>query len=122
MNSTIAEDIKKVIDMGDSRPSNVVIGGLKPVTVLEGKENEFESLFKELAVKVRKHDKRCNYSDLYKSEQPRNYIVMEQYEDKEALQMHQKSEHGQHHFPKLRERIENMDVTYYVCVTPLNST
>ena len=122
MNSTITEDIKKVIDMGDLLPENVVIGGLKHVTVVEGKENEFESLFKELAVKVRKHDKRCNYYDLYKSEQPRNYIVMEQYEDKEALQMHQKSEHGQHYFPKLRERIENMDVTYYVCVTPLNST
>ena len=122
MNSTIAEDIKKVIDMGDSLPSNVVIGGLKHVTVVEGKENEFESLFKELAAEVRKHDKRCNYYDLYKTEQSRNYIVMEQYEDKEALQMHQKSEHGQHYFPKLRERIENMEVTYYVCVTPLNST
>ena len=47
---------------------------------------------------------------------------MEQYEDKEALQTHQKSEHGQRYFPKLRERIDNMDVTYYVCVTPLNST
>lgn len=78
MNSTIADDIKKVIDMGDSLPSNVVIGGLKHVTVVEGNEDEFESLFKELAAKVRKQDKRCNYYDLYKSEQPRNYIVMEQ--------------------------------------------
>jgi quinol monooxygenase YgiN len=122
MNSTITEDIKQVIDMGDLLPANVVIGGLKHVTVVEGKENEFESLFKELAVKVRKHDKRCNYYDLYKSEQTRNYTVMEQYEDKEALQMHQKSEHGQHYFPKLRERIENIEVTYYVCVAPLKST
>lgn len=122
MNTTIAEDIKKVIDMGDSLPPNVVIGGLKNVTVMEGKEAEFESLFKELAVKVRKHDKRCNYYDLYKSGQPRTYIVMEQYENKEALQMHQKSEHGQHYFPKLRERIEGMEVIYYVCIAPLNST
>ncbi len=121
MNSTITQDIKKVIDMGDSLPSKVVIGGLKHVTVVKGKENEFESLFKELAVEVRKHEKRCNYYDLYKSEQPRNYIVMEQYEDKEALQMHQKSEHGQNYFPKLRERIEKMEVSYYVCVAPLNS-
>jgi quinol monooxygenase YgiN len=120
--STIAEDIKKVIDMGDSLPPNVVIGGLKRVTVVEGKEDEFELLFKELAVEVRKNDKRCNYYDLYKSEPPRTYIVMEQYEDKEALQMHQKSEHGQHYFPKLRERIEKMEVSYYICVSPLNST
>jgi hypothetical protein len=65
--STIPEDIKKAIDMGDSLPPNVVTGGLKHVTVVEGKENEFVSLFKELAVEVRKHDKRCNYYDLYKS-------------------------------------------------------
>ena len=63
MNSTITEDIKKVIDIGDSLPANVVIGGLKHVTIVEGKENEFESLFKELAIEVKKHDKRCNYYD-----------------------------------------------------------
>ena len=30
---------------------------------MEGKENEFESLFKELAVTIRDHDKECNYYD-----------------------------------------------------------
>jgi hypothetical protein len=46
------EDIKKVIDMGESLPPDKVVGGLKSVTVLEGKENEFELLFTELAAKV----------------------------------------------------------------------
>ena len=55
------EDIKKVIDMGESLPPDKVVGGLKSVTVLEGKENEFELLFTELAAKVRDHDKECNY-------------------------------------------------------------
>ena len=61
--SKMVEDIKKVIDMGDPLPPNVVIGGLKCVNIVEGKEDEFESLFKELPVEVRKQDKRCNYYD-----------------------------------------------------------
>lgn len=72
--------------MGESPPPGKVVGGLKSVTVLEGKENEFELLFTELATKVRDHDKECNYYDLYKSRQPRTYLVMEQYENRDALQ------------------------------------
>ena len=71
MTTTVAKEIKKVIDMGESLPPDKIVGGLKHVTVMEGKENEFESLFRELAREVRKHDKGCNYYDLYKSEQPR---------------------------------------------------
>ena len=48
--TTIAEEIKKTIDMGESLPPDKVVGGIKHVTVMEGKENEFESLFTELAV------------------------------------------------------------------------
>jgi hypothetical protein len=77
--TTSAKDIEKVIDKVESLPSpgNVAVGGLKHVIVKEGKENEFESLFRELASKVREHDKGCNYYDLYRSEQPRTYLVME---------------------------------------------
>ena len=53
------------------------MGGLKSVTVMEGKENEFESLFRKLAAKVRDHDKKCYYYDLCKSEQPRTYLFMQ---------------------------------------------
>lgn len=118
---TNAEDIKKVVEMGESLPSNKVIGGLKRVTVKQGKENEFESLCRELASKVREYDKGCNYYDLYRSGQPRTYLVMEQYENKDALQRHQKSEHGKYYFPKIRELLENIDVTYYECSLPLKS-
>jgi hypothetical protein len=51
------EEIKEVVDMGELLPSDKMVGGLKTVIVLEGKENEFESLFIELAAKVRDHDK-----------------------------------------------------------------
>ena len=77
-------------------PPNVVIGGLKCVNIVECKEDEFEPLFKELAVEVRKHGKRCNYYDLYNYKQPKTCSVMEQCEDKEPIQMHQKSKHGWH--------------------------
>lgn len=56
--------------------------------------------------RVRKHEKGCNYFDLYKSELPRNYLVMEQYENRYALQRHQGSEHGKYYFPKIRELLE----------------
>ena len=112
---TIVENIKKVVDMGESLPQDRIVGGLKYVIVKQGKENEFESLFRELASKVREHDKECNYYDLYKSEQPRTYLVMEQYENRDALQRHQKSEHGKYYFPKIRELLDEIDVKYYEC-------
>ena len=119
--TTITEDIEKVIDMGKSLPPDTIVGGIKSVTVMEGKTNEFESLFRELAVKVREHDNECNYYDLYKSEQPRTYLVMEQYENKDALQKHQKSDHGKYYFPKIRELLENIEVNYFECTTRLKS-
>jgi quinol monooxygenase YgiN len=83
---------------------------------MEDKENEFELLYRELAAEVRKHDdKGCNYYDLYKSEQLRTYLVMEQYKNKDALQQHQKSDHGKYYFPKMREMIEKIEVTYFEC-------
>jgi len=119
--TVIKEEIKKVADMGELLPSDKIVGGLKTVTVLEGKENEFESLFIELAAKVRDHDKECNYYDLYKSKQSRTYLVMEQYENSNALQRHQKSDYGKYYFPKIRELLENIDVNYFECTTRLKS-
>jgi quinol monooxygenase YgiN len=118
---TIAEDIERVIDLGESLPPDKIVGGLKHITVLEGKENEFESLFRELAVEVRKHNKECNYYDLYKSERPRRYLVMEQYKNRNALQEHQKSEHGKYYFPKIRELLESIEVSYFEYAVQLKS-
>jgi quinol monooxygenase YgiN len=116
------EDIKKVVDMGESLPPNKIVGGIKRATVKQGSENEFESLIRELAAKVRENDKGCNYYDLYRSEHPRTYLVMEQYENRDALQRHQKSEHGKYYFPRIRELLENIEVSYYECALPLKSS
>lgn len=113
--SKIREDIKKQQDRGDLLPPNKVIGDLKHVIVKAGKEKEFESLFNELATKAKEHDSGVNYYDLYKSEQPRAYVVMSQYENKDALQRHQKSEHGMYYFPKIRELLEKIEVSYHLC-------
>jgi quinol monooxygenase YgiN len=112
--SSIANDIKKLQDRANSLPPDKVIGDLKYVVVREGKEKECESLFRELADKVRTLEKGVNYYDLYKSEQPRTYIVMAQYENREALQSHQASEHGKYYFPKIRELLEKIEVTYHI--------
>lgn len=50
--STMVENIKKVIYMDDPIPPNVVIRGSKCVNIVKFKEDEFEPLFKELAVEV----------------------------------------------------------------------
>jgi quinol monooxygenase YgiN len=118
---TIVEDIKKQQDKGDLLPPDKIIGDLKHVIVKEGKESEFESLFRELATKAKEHDKGVNYYDLYKSEQPRTYVVMAQYENRDALQRHQRSEHGKYYFPKIRELIEKIEVSYHLCSVQLNS-
>lgn len=118
---TISEDIEKAIDLGESLPPDRIVEGLKHITVLEGKENGFESIFRELAAEVRKHDKECNYYDLYKSKQPRSYLVMEQYKNRNALQQHQKSEHGKYYFPKIREQLESIEVRYFECAVLLKS-
>lgn len=91
------------------------MGGIKSVTVMEGKENEFESLFKELAAKVRDCDNGCNYYDLYKSERPRTYLVMEQYKNKTILQQHQRSEYGKYYLPNLHWIMEKIEVGYFEC-------
>ena len=120
--STIAEDIKKQQDKGDLLPPDKIIGDLKHVIVKEGKESEFESLFRELATKAKEHDKGVTYYDLYKSEQqPRTYVVMAQYENKDALQRHQRSEHGKYYFAKIRELIEKIEVSYLLCSVQLKS-
>lgn len=55
--TSIAEDIKKVVDMGKSLPANKIVGGIKRATVKQGMENEFESLFRELSAKYEKKEK-----------------------------------------------------------------
>jgi quinol monooxygenase YgiN len=46
---------------------------------------------------------------------------MAQYKNKDALQRHQRSEHGKYYFPKIRELVEKIEVTYHIGAVQLRS-
>jgi quinol monooxygenase YgiN len=91
-----------------------IVGGLKVVTVAQGREHEFEALFAELRKEIRVHEPGCLLYSLLKSRKnPRAYIVHEQYIDQAALDAHQKSPHGARYFPKIRAILEKIVVEYF---------
>jgi quinol monooxygenase YgiN len=91
-----------------------MVGGLKVLTVVPGHEREFEALFAELRTEMRIHEPGCLLYSLLRSRQnPRAYIVHEQYVDQNALEAHEKSAHGAHYFPKIRAILEHIEVEYF---------
>ena len=84
------------------------------VQVKRGQEAEFERLFAELRSEMRTHEPGCLVYSLLKSRAKSGaYIVHEQYQDQEALDMHQKSAHGAKYFPLMREMVEKIQVEYF---------
>jgi quinol monooxygenase YgiN len=97
----------------------MLIGGLKIITVKEGHEQEFESLFSELRKIMRDEEPGCLLYTLLKSPtNPRSYIVQEQYRDAAALEAHQSSAHGRIYFPKMRTILESITAEYFDLVVP----
>ncbi len=89
-------------------------GGLKIITVLPGKETEFEQLFFATLEHIKKEEIGTVYYDLYKSRKDaRAYVVTERYLDVVAWQRHQDSEYGKIYFPKIRALLEKIDVEYF---------
>jgi len=75
----------------------VAIGLLATITVLEGKNAEFENAFLDLTEKVRENEPGNIFYALHKSAQdPQVYKVMEQYDSHEALELHSKTEYFRH--------------------------
>lgn len=72
----------------------MAIGLLAKITVLEGKNAEFEQAFLALAEQVRANEPGNVFYALHKSaDDPQVYKVMEQYESQAALELHSRSEH-----------------------------
>jgi quinol monooxygenase YgiN len=91
-----------------------MVGGLKIILVKPGHEQEFESLFGELRLKMREHEPDCLLYTLLRSRtNPRSYIVQEQYRDESALTAHQSSPSGKVYFPKIRAILESITVEYF---------
>ena len=72
----------------------MAIGLLATITVLEGKNKEFEQTFLDLTEKVRADEPGNVFYALHKSgSDPQVYTVMEQYDNPEALDAHGKSDY-----------------------------
>ena len=72
----------------------MAIGLTAKLHVSEGKNTEFEAIFKQLVSAVLTNEKGCLLYALHQSrENPQTYIVLEQYVDESALQSHNKTEH-----------------------------
>jgi len=72
----------------------MAIGLLATITVLEGKNDEFEQTFLDLTEKVRANEPGNIFYALHKSgSDPQVYKVMEQYDSPEALDAHGKSDY-----------------------------
>ena len=74
----------------------MAIGLLATITVKEGANEEFESVFTDLTAQVRANEPGNIFYVLHRSQsEPRVYKVMEQYESAVALGAHSQSEHFQ---------------------------
>lgn len=79
-----------------------MIGIVAKLKIKEGKEQEFETVFKSLAEKVRANEPGNNFYELHKDRNdPQTYVVLEQYKDEEAVEAHRNSEHFKAAGPKL---------------------
>lgn len=72
----------------------MAIGLLAKISVQEGKNEAFEKAFLALTAKVRANEPGNIFYALNRSQtDPQLYVVMEQYADAEALEMHRKSDY-----------------------------
>ncbi|MFT6408616.1 MAG: quinol monooxygenase YgiN [Arenicella sp.] len=72
----------------------MAIGVTAILRVQEGKNEEFEAVFKQLEEAVNSNEDGCNFYALHQSrDDAQAYMVLEQYADEEALAAHGKTEY-----------------------------
>ena len=77
-------------------------GVVATLKVQEGKEAEFEAIFRELMDKVTAHEPGNHLYRVFRSRKDNStYVVMEIYADDDALKAHGKSEHFRAMSPRL---------------------
>jgi quinol monooxygenase YgiN len=80
----------------------MAIGVVATLKVHEGKEAEFEGVFRELMDQVRAQEPGNHLYRLFHSRNDKStYVVMEIYDDDDSLKAHRKSEHFRAISPKL---------------------
>lgn len=79
-----------------------MIGVVVTLEIQDGKQNEFETVFKDLMAKVKANEPGCIWYQLFKSKtSATTYTVMEQYASEEALASHGKTDYFLAAQPKL---------------------
>ena len=72
----------------------MAVGIIARLKIQEGKNDEFEGIFKELMAAVHANESGNNFYALHKSSSdPQTYVVLEQYVDQAALDAHGKTDH-----------------------------
>jgi len=91
------------------------VGVVATLTVADGKNEEFEAAFAELAQAVRDNEPGNEFYAVHKSkENPQEYKVLERYSDQAALEAHGQSEHFKAAGPKLAPCLGGAPVIEYM--------
>ena len=93
----------------------MAIGVIATLKVQDGKGDEFEAVFRDLAAQVRANEPGNKLYQVFKSRKEANtYVVMEIYQDQGALEAHGKSDHFRAAGPKLGPTMAGRaDVQYF---------
>lgn len=70
-----------------------MIAVIARLTVKEGQESELEQVMAELAAQVRANEPGCKLYQLCKTTEARKYVMIERYENQDALGAHSQSAH-----------------------------
>ena len=71
----------------------MAIGMIARIKIQEGKNDEFEAVFKKLEAAGAENEDGCNFYSCHRTEDPNVYVVLEQYKDGDAMAAHGKSDH-----------------------------
>ncbi len=93
----------------------MAIGVIATLKVQDGKGEEFEAVFRDLAAQVRANEPGNKLYQVFKSrKEATTYIVMEIYQDQGALDAHGKSDHFRAAGPKIAPTMAGRpDIQYF---------
>jgi quinol monooxygenase YgiN len=93
----------------------MAIGVVATLKVAEGKNGEFESVFRDLAAQVKANEPGNQMYRVFKSKaDAQTYVVMEIYADQAALEAHGKSDHFKAAGPKIAPTLGGRpDIQYF---------
>lgn len=70
-----------------------MIGIIATLKVKEGQEAAFEAVAKRLVAAVNAGERGCTLYALHRGEDPQTYIMLERYENEEAIAVHRQTSH-----------------------------